>query len=435
VDAIAELERQLQAAASHPEAGERAAKLRSIRGRISSLLGEADRHLSDAHRVREAEAMGLERLRLEARGDADLREAALADGDLTAEELDESGFLGHAELDRLEEEGLLDEALLGRGLRSLRGFEAKLHPRVMKGRRGGGQFAEKPGGPGPPGRRTPPTERPERPGRGRLLTEPKAPRGREVSEIVVRKPKPGSKPIVTDDVEEALRLLEQGKHVQLDQPRTVSVLIERMNEIVEEAKAAGVDAPDYDLCNVTVKGTNIFCAEHKGIPRLRMPQLKGYPTEGSRADAMPRDRRGEVDLAEQFRQHLLDGGVQVARRREQATHLKASQRELNGVKVAGIANYLASGGEIEGPPIFVSRNLYVVDGHHRWAAEVAEDFKDGKPDAQMDVDVIDLDILDLLAEANAFAAEWGIPQQSAANAPEPGQPKPRVRKGTRPGKS
>jgi hypothetical protein len=434
VDAIADLERQLQAAASHPEPSERAAKLRSLRGRIGSLLGEADRYLSDAHRVREAEAMGLERQRLEARGDADLREAALRNGDLTAEELDESGILSHAELDRLEEEGLLDEALLGRGLRAMRGWDESKFKRVVKGRRGGGQFAEKPDA--PPPRKPEGPERPERPERppGRRAP-PTARRAREAPpEIVVRKPRRGEEPIVTDDIEEALSLLEQGKYVHLEQPRMVSLLIERVNEIVEDAKARGVDAPNYDLCKVTVTGTNIFCAEHMGIPRLRMPQLKGFPAEGSRADKLPRDRRGEVDLAEQFKQHLLDGGIKVERRREQATHLKASQRELNGVKVAGIAGYLDSGGTIEGPPIFVSRNMYVVDGHHRWAAEVAQDFKDGKPDAQMDVDVIDLDILDLLAEANSFAAEWGIPQQSAANAPEDVGKKPRVPKGgARPG--
>ena len=289
----------------------------------------------------------------------------------------------------------------------------------------------------PPGRRTPPgREGPERPGRpkrqgGRLLTEPRGER-----EIVVQRPKPDSKPVVTDDVDEAIRLLEQGKHVELEQPRQVAVLVEKLHAMVEEAKAAGDDpkALDrvYDLCRVTVKGTNIFCVEHQGIPRLKMPQLKGFPIAGSEADKLPRDKRGEVDLAPQFRQHLLDGGIQVEHRREQATHLKASQRELVGTKVAGIANYLDSGGTIEGPPIFVSRNLYVVDGHHRWAAEVSNDMKDGKPDAQMDVDVIDMDILDILAEANAFAVEWGIPPAAGTSAPaEKPKPKPKVPKGTR----
>jgi hypothetical protein len=50
-----------------------------------------------------------------------------------------------------------------------------------------------------------------------------------------------------------------------------------------------VEGPKFDLCKVTVKGTNLFCVESKGIPRIKMPQLAGVPAKGveGRQDAAP----------------------------------------------------------------------------------------------------------------------------------------------------
>ena len=59
----------------------------------------------------------------------------------------------------------------------------------------------------------------------------------------------------TDDVEDALRALHEGKHVVLKQPKQVSTLIDRLAQIGNEAHAKGEKAPLYDLCKVSVKGT------------------------------------------------------------------------------------------------------------------------------------------------------------------------------------
>jgi hypothetical protein len=401
VDAIAELERQLQAAARTDDPSDRAAKVRALRERLSALLASADRLLSNAQQAREAEAAGAVVRRMEAREGADLREAL--DGDLTDEQLAAAGLPSHRELDELAEEGLLEEALLGRGGKALRvAFDPLRHPR---GR--GGRWREVPEAPSPPrrkGRATP--EQPARRGRGSPAEVERLAR-HEPGERAAREAEPAVK---TADVDEAIRLLGEGRRVELDQPRQLTILVDKLSDVVAEAAARGEEAPDYDLCKVSVKGTNIFCADNKGVPRAQMPQLKGFPVEGSRADSLPRDKRGEVDLAGHFRDYLKGLGVKVEHAEERADHLRASQRELNGVKVGGIARYLQSGGTIEGPPIFVSRNNYVVDGHHRWAAEVAVDFADGKPDTVMPIDRIDMDILEILVEANLFAQEWGIPQ-------------------------
>lgn len=230
-------------------------------------------------------------------------------------------------------------------------------------------------------------------------------------------PRPGTGPDtaihVHGDTLLAADLLGQGKHVRLDQPDEVSVLLDELASRVNAAREAGNDAPNYDLCKVSVPGTNLFCAESKNVPRIEMPQLKGFATPGSRADGLGRvDDRGETDLAAEFRQHLLDQGHHIEDVSVESDHLKATQRELNGAKVAGIANFLSGGGTIEGPPLFVSSDNYIVDGHHRWAAQIGVDAADGHlGDEQTPVQRVDMPITELLFEANTFAADWGLPQQ------------------------
>lgn len=216
---------------------------------------------------------------------------------------------------------------------------------------------------------------------------------------------------VGDDIHKAAELLAEGKKVRLDQPEQVSTLLDKLAEMVRDAEEKGEDAPTYDLCKVTVKDTNLFCAESKGIPRVQMPQLKGVPTKGSKAAQFVEGDKGEADLSKQFADHLRAQGITIEDAEPLASHLRASQNELNGAKVAGMVGYMKDGGEIKGEPLFVSRDNYIVDGHHRWAATVGFDSLDGDvTDFTMPVRKIDLDIGTLLDMANQFAEEWGIPQ-------------------------
>jgi hypothetical protein len=235
----------------------------------------------------------------------------------------------------------------------------------------------------------------------------------------VADPDAGGAVFVGDDVEKAAKLIADGVPVELDHTRTVSTLVDKLAELVEDAVQKGDKAPVYDLCKVTVKGTNLFCVKSKGIPRIKMPQLKGVPVPGSRAAAMTPDKRGEVDVTDQFKQHLAAKGIRIHSDQEYASYLKATQNELDGSKVAGIAKYLEGGGVIEGPGLMVSKDNYIVDGHHRWAAVVANDARDNnlENDPKMDIDVVNLDIIRLLKEANDFAADWGLPQVSVSADP------------------
>lgn len=228
------------------------------------------------------------------------------------------------------------------------------------------------------------------------------------SELAKIQGQPGE-PVQVRDGAEAVEELLKGNKVELPNKREVSVMLDRLHALAQDAKAKGEKAPSINLCQVTVKGSSLFCVKSKGIPRLQMPQLTGPPTPGSRAAALPRDKRGNVDLSAAFRDHLRSQGVQITDERVLASSLMASQNELNGVKVAGIMHAIENG-TFDEAPIFVSRDSYIVDGHHRWGATVGADYEDGTDNLTMPVSRIDMGILELLTESNQFATEWGIPQ-------------------------
>ena len=182
-----------------------------------------------------------------------------------------------------------------------------------------------------------------------------------------------------------------------EQLQQVATRIDDLARMGQEAKEKGEKAPNFNLCQVSIPGTNLFCGDNKGIPRAEMPQFKGTPRPGSEADKLPKDKDGEVDTEEFFKQMLEKDGVKVS---EPTTvppdRLKATQSELVGVKVAGMSKVLADKnhpayGKITAP-IYVSRDGYVLDGHHRWAAVVAHNASNPDNQIEMQVRVIDEDI-------------------------------------------
>ena len=203
-----------------------------------------------------------------------------------------------------------------------------------------------------------------------------------------------------------------GKHVELAQPRMVSTLLDKLKALTDDAIAKGDKAPIYNLCGVSVQGSNLFCAQSKGVPRVEMPQLTGKAVPGSESDKMPRDKRGNVDVSAAFRTHLEhDLGIKVSDTHEGASYLKASQDELNGAKVAMLFNARRQGTYDE-IPIFVSKDNYIIDGHHRWASAVADGYGEDQPDIDMPVMRVDMGITQLLEEADKFTTAIGIEHRS-----------------------
>lgn len=202
-------------------------------------------------------------------------------------------------------------------------------------------------------------------------------------------------------------------------PKVERKVVSRLDKLAQAAKAAkeaGKEAPDYDLCQVSIPGTNLFCSENKGIPRKEMPQLKGTPTENSWADTnLPKDKNGEVDAEGAFKAMLKRKKVKTNETVVDAASLKATQSQLVGAKIAGMFQALKKEPNHPGitAPIYVSKDGYILDGHHRWAAMVALDMADGlKESVQMPVIQVDMDIESLVKATNDFASEIGIAQKA-----------------------
>jgi hypothetical protein len=196
--------------------------------------------------------------------------------------------------------------------------------------------------------------------------------------------------------------------------KEISMKIDELNKMTQDAIEKGEKAPNYNLCQVTVPGTNLYCDNNLGIPREDMPQFKGKPQPGTPAADMPVDKNGEVDTEPMFKKMLADRNIKVLDTEIPSDSLKATQSELVGSKVAGMTKALEKDPNHPSitAPIYVSRDGYVVDGHHRWAAVTSAAIKAGKP-ADMKVRVIDMDAKDIIPMANKFAEEQGVAAKKA----------------------
>jgi HK97 family phage prohead protease len=168
--------------------------------------------------------------------------------------------------------------------------------------------------------------------------------------------------IYTPSVYDAQRALFEDRKVELDQEKKISTLIRRLGETAAEMAAHGEKAPNFNLCNVSVSGTNLFCADTKGIPRIKMPQMDEVTTKN-------------------FRKYLKEQGYTVEKGRERSINLRASQNELVGTKVAAkVAKMKAKGQDEIKNRLIISKDDYIVDGHHKWATQLALDAEKGKLD-------------------------------------------------------
>src|SRR5499427_4937572 len=203
--------------------------------------------------------------------------------------------------------------------------------------------------------------------------------------------------IQTDNVDDAARALFENKRVELNQIKQVSTLIDKLGQVAADMEKKGEKAPKFNLCNVSVKGTNLFCTESQGIPRVRMPQFRDNPH------------------ALAFVDYLKRQGIKSETGTEYAANLRATQDELGGKTVAGIMGVLRSGNDptdLAGRPLVISKDDYIVDGHHTWAAKLGLDAADGilRDDKQMNVVRVDLGIIHILHLANKFTGKGGRKQ-------------------------
>jgi len=209
--------------------------------------------------------------------------------------------------------------------------------------------------------------------------------------------------------EAAVRLL-RGQNVEIQDTKDVHTVLKLLGEFALAAKKQGKDAPNFDVCNMTVKGVSLFCTEKirtaefpHGIPRIEMPQFKSKnPVPGSEASKLP-VVDGEVDATDAFLKHLDQAGVKTnSYDKILARKLKASQAEMEGAKVAGMM--IHPGRDPKKARITVSSDGYVIDGHHTWAAAVGRDAEDGDLDNDLEMDVVTVDLT--MSEVYHVAKKW-----------------------------
>ena len=178
--------------------------------------------------------------------------------------------------------------------------------------------------------------------------------------------------------------------------------------------------PNFNLCKVSIPNSNLYCDGNKDIPRDQMPQFKGKPKPGSPAEKMAKDpKTGLVDTEPIFRDMMEKKGIKISEPVEvPAESLKATQSELVGAQVVSMKDALEKDptNEFITAPIYVAKDGYIVDGHHRWAAITAYNLKNPDKPIPMKVMIIDDTIDRVIPMANKFAEEQGIETMSGKTA-------------------
>jgi hypothetical protein len=228
--------------------------------------------------------------------------------------------------------------------------------------------------------------------------------------------RPPTKVMRVKDLDKAAKLAALGYVVEVDSVDEAHTLIEELARMAVEASKREGRKVSYNLCNVSVAGSNLFCSESYDLARTQMPQFsadaKTGVKEGSRASKLKPNDRGEVSGVDDFKTYAKSKGYKLTNRKVQASRLKATQKELGSDKVGGMMNNEKF--DPEGEPIFVSRDGYVIDGHHRWAAQLGRDLRDGKlGDKFLNVIEVDAPITEILPFANKWAEEYGFLPQKA----------------------
>jgi hypothetical protein len=232
-------------------------------------------------------------------------------------------------------------------------------------------------------------------------------------------PKSRRQIVKVSTVEEAYEEIAKGNIVEMATAQEAVTIVEKMADYLKEVEEKTGEKPkNLNFCQISVPGTNLFCGSSvatdkypDGVPRVEMPQLSGIPKEGSKADKLARiDDEGNVDVGKAFVDKLAKEGVETKEAEVPASWLKASQSELKGKTVSF---FLTEKGkkilDDDKAVIYVSRDGYVIDGHHRWAGKVFQDLKDGKTgDVKMRVRVIDMPIMEVLDAALDHSDDMGI---------------------------
>jgi hypothetical protein len=151
-----------------------------------------------------------------------------------------------------------------------------------------------------------------------------------------------------------------------------------------------------DITELKIKGHLLYGDEGMGIARKDMPQIPG--------DARP-----------EFLKDLEKEGIKIEKEKVDPTTLKPIQKEISGSRSG--AKYKSFQDDKKVPDkerILISKDGYVIDGHHTWAAAVALKFDFG---SDIPVYRIGLNAKEALSASLDWAKAKGYESQ-AIDAPE-----------------
>ena len=172
-----------------------------------------------------------------------------------------------------------------------------------------------------------------------------------------------------------------GKHPEVE-PENVSALFMKM--------ADRTDHPD--ITEIKIEGTLLFGDEGMGIARKDMPQI-------------------DKDLRPQFLEDLEKDGITSEKEKVDPKTLKPIQKEVSGSRSGAIYNKYREEGKIpKQDRILISKDGFVIDGHHTWAASVAFSFDN--PSAKIPVYRLSVNAQEALDASLAWTESKCIEGQS-----------------------
>jgi hypothetical protein len=117
-----------------------------------------------------------------------------------------------------------------------------------------------------------------------------------------------------------------------------------------------------------------------------------------------------------FIKYLKKQGYDIEKGNERAANLRATQNEISGVKVAAAVQKIKDRGFYK--RLVISKDDYILDGHHTWAGQLAIDAKSGtlKADKSVKIARVNISITKLLAEAEKWTG--GAGKKPASEAPK-----------------
>lgn len=146
----------------------------------------------------------------------------------------------------------------------------------------------------------------------------------------------------------------------------------------------------------TKAGIEIILSDKEGISKSISSTMKYseyMPDDDEDFDRRSRDKMPQIDSEDliRFLLHFSQKGAPVQTKKIQLNKIKPAQNEFNDGKILKIFEASAH----KGSKFVISKDGYLLDGHHRWAAGLEDD-----PEQEVEVYQIDLPIKRLIHRAN-----------------------------------